>query len=152
MNRSTSEERAALNELFAELCAIPSPSRRERAVADRCIAELERLGLTVTEAMWKGSPVVASRVGGIQDQIVDGRDGLLVDDPHDLEAFATVLGRLLTDPALAQRLGAAGHARALADFLDQLAGANLLSGVSGHVCPHGTNVDDPEADIDCGCS
>ncbi len=78
---------------------------------------VEGFGLTVTEAMWKGSPVVASRVGGIQDQIVDGRDGLLVDDPHDLEAFATVLGRLLTDPALAQRLGAAGHARALADFL-----------------------------------
>jgi trehalose synthase len=59
---------------------------------------------------------VASRVGGIQDQIVDGRDGLLV-DPRDLEAFATVLGRLLADPELAERLGAAGHARALADFL-----------------------------------
>ncbi len=78
---------------------------------------VEGFGLTVTEAMWKGSPVVASRIGGIQDQIVDGRDGLLVDDPHDLEAFAAVLGRLLTDPALAARLGAAGHARALADFL-----------------------------------
>jgi trehalose synthase len=77
---------------------------------------VEGFGLTVTEAMWKGSPVVASRVGGIQDQIVDGRDGLLV-DPRDLEAFATVLGRLLADPELAERLGAAGHARALADFL-----------------------------------
>jgi trehalose synthase len=78
---------------------------------------VEGFGLTVTEAMWKGSPVVASRVGGIQDQIVDGRDGLLVDDPRDLEGFAAVLGRLLTDPALADRLGAAGHARALLDFL-----------------------------------
>jgi trehalose synthase len=78
---------------------------------------VEGFGLTVTEAMWKGSPVVASKVGGIQDQIVDGRDGLLVDDPYDLEAFATVLGRLLTDPALAERLGAAGHTRALTDFL-----------------------------------
>ena len=78
---------------------------------------VEGFGLTVTEAMWKGSPVVASRVGGIQDQIVDGRDGLLVDDPRDLEGFATALGRLLTDPVLADRLGAAGHARALADFL-----------------------------------
>src|SRR4029079_10148413 len=78
---------------------------------------VEGFGMTVTEAMWKGSPVVASKVGGIQDQIVDGRDGLLVDDPYDLEAFATVLGRLLTDPALAERLGAAGHTRALTDFL-----------------------------------
>jgi len=78
---------------------------------------VEGFGLTVTEAMWKGTPVVASRVGGIQDQIVDGRDGLLVDDPQDLRGFATVLGRLLADPAFADRLGAAGHARALLDFL-----------------------------------
>ena len=42
---------------------------------------VEGFGLTVTEAMWKGRPVVASAVGGIQDQIVDGRDGLLIHDP-----------------------------------------------------------------------
>jgi trehalose synthase len=78
---------------------------------------VEGFGLTVTEAMWKARPVVASRVGGIQDQIVDGRDGLLVDDPRDLEAFAAALGRLLADPALADRLGQAGRLRALTDFL-----------------------------------
>jgi len=78
---------------------------------------VEGFGLTVTEAMWKGTPVVASRVGGIQDQIEDGRDGLLVDDPRYLDGFARVLGGLLADPALADRLGAAGHARALLDFL-----------------------------------
>ncbi len=78
---------------------------------------VEGFGLTVTEAMWKGRPVIASRVGGIQDQIVDGRDGILVDDPRDLEGFAAALGRLLDDPVLAERLGEAGHARALTDFL-----------------------------------
>ena len=39
---------------------------------------LEGFGLTVTEAMWKGRPVIASRIGGIQDQIVDGEHGLLL--------------------------------------------------------------------------
>jgi trehalose synthase len=78
---------------------------------------VEGFGLTVTEALWKGRPVVGSRVGGIQDQIVDGRDGLLVDDPSDLPAFAEVLRRLLADSDLADRLGTAGRERALSDFL-----------------------------------
>ena len=78
---------------------------------------VEGFGLTVTEAMWKGRPVVASRVGGIQDQITDGRDGLLVDDPYDIEAFAEVLVRVLADPALAERLGTSAHERVLAEFL-----------------------------------
>ena len=42
---------------------------------------VEGFGLTVTEAMWKARPVIASRVGGIQDQIVDGRDGVLIATP-----------------------------------------------------------------------
>src|SRR5207249_8147623 len=46
----------------------------------------EGFGLTVAEAMWKERPVVASRVGGIQDQIVNGASGLLV-DPRDLQGF-----------------------------------------------------------------
>jgi trehalose synthase len=78
---------------------------------------VEGFGLTVAEAMWKGRAVVASRVGGIQDQIVDGRDGLLVDDPTDLDSFAQLLDRVLTDPGLAERLGRAAHARVLDDFV-----------------------------------
>ena len=42
----------------------------------------EGFGLTVAEAMWKSRPVVAGRIGGIQDQIVDGVSGCLVDDPR----------------------------------------------------------------------
>jgi trehalose synthase len=78
---------------------------------------VEGFGLTVTEAMWKGRPVVASRVGGIQDQITDGRDGLLVDDPYDADEFGRVLVRLLADPQLAARLGESAHARVLEEFL-----------------------------------
>jgi trehalose synthase len=78
---------------------------------------VEGFGLTVTEAMWKARPVVASRLGGIQDQISDGRDGLLVDDPYDIEEFAGVLRRVVEDPELAARLGTAAHARVLSEFL-----------------------------------
>jgi trehalose synthase len=71
----------------------------------------EGFGLTVTEAMWKGRPVVASRIGGIQDQIVDGEHGLLLPDPHDLETFGALVRRLLTDLELACRLGTQARKR-----------------------------------------
>jgi trehalose synthase len=77
----------------------------------------EGFGLTVSEAMWKGRPVVASRVGGIQDQVIDGETGLLV-DPHDLAAFGEAVVRVLTDRGLAERLGAAARERVRADFLE----------------------------------
>jgi trehalose synthase len=78
---------------------------------------VEGFGLTVTEAMWKGRPVIASAVGGIQDQIIDGTGGLLLDDPHDLAAFATTLRRVLDDAALAERLGVAARQRVQDEFL-----------------------------------
>jgi len=78
---------------------------------------VEGFGLTVTEAMWKARPMIASRVGGIQDQIIDERDGLLIDDPYDLDALAAALDRVLGDAALAARLGAAAYARVHDEFL-----------------------------------
>lgn len=77
----------------------------------------EGFGLTVTEAMWKGRPVVASAVGGIMDQINDGVDGILLNDPTDLDEYAGALKRLLRDPALAERMGALAHAHARDEFL-----------------------------------
>ena len=77
----------------------------------------EGFGLTVAEAMWKARPVVASAVGGIQDQVVDGSSGLLA-DPRDLPAFGEAIARLLRDPALARRLGEAAHARVRDEFLE----------------------------------
>jgi trehalose synthase len=104
---------------------------------------VEGFGLTVTEALWKGRPVVASNVGGIADQIVDGREGLLVRDPRDLDEFARTLRRVLDDDALAARLGVGARARVLEEFLgdrhlDQYVElfAGLVSGPSAE--PTGT--------------
>ena len=76
----------------------------------------EGFGLTVAEAMWKGRPVVASRVGGIQDQIQDGETGLLV-DPHDLDAFGDAVVDLLERPDRAARLGGAAREEIRGHFL-----------------------------------
>ncbi|NLU85004.1 glycosyltransferase [Rhodococcus sp. HNM0569] len=78
---------------------------------------VEGFGLTVTEAMWKAKPVVASNVGGIADQIVDGVSGVLLDDPADLDAFADALVGLLHDDARTARLATNAHERARAQFL-----------------------------------
>ncbi|HEV3450630.1 MAG TPA: glycosyltransferase [Acidimicrobiia bacterium] len=78
---------------------------------------VEGFGLTVTEALWKQRPVVASRVGGIGDQIRDHEQGLLLDDPADLTAFGAAVRLLLDDHSLATRLAEAGHQRARAEFL-----------------------------------
>ncbi len=77
----------------------------------------EGFGLTVAEAMWKARPVVASRVGGIQEQIEDGRSGLLVDDPADLAEFGRLVDALLEAPARAARIGAAARERVRESFL-----------------------------------
>ena len=77
--------------------------RHAAIVVQKSLAE--GFGLTVAEAMWKSRPVVASAVGGIVDQVIDGETGLLVGDPHDLEGFGAAVQRLLRDPLLAERLG-----------------------------------------------
>jgi trehalose synthase len=83
--------------------------RRAAVVVQKSLAE--GFGLTVAEAMWKGRPVVASRIGGIQDQVVDGETGLLVDDPADLAAYGRACVELLADPERAERMGAAARER-----------------------------------------
>jgi trehalose synthase len=88
--------------------------RRADVVAQKSLAE--GFGLTVAEAMWKGRPVVASRVGGIQDQIEDGRTGHLV-APDDLAAFGAKVAELLANPHDAERLGEAAQARVRDHFL-----------------------------------
>jgi glycosyltransferase involved in cell wall biosynthesis len=69
----------------------------------------------VLEAMSAGLPVVASRVGGVPELVVDDETGLLV-PPGDPEALTAAIVRMLSDPAGAARMGAAGTARARALF------------------------------------
>jgi starch synthase len=86
-----------------------------------CPSIYEPFGLVILEAMACETPVVASRVGGIPEIVVDGETGYLVDfDPADLEGFVSALaGRidtLLNDTDLAARLGKAGRQRVLTHF------------------------------------
>jgi trehalose synthase len=89
--------------------------RHAAVVVQKSLAE--GFGLTVAEAMWKTRPVVASAVGGIVDQVVDGETGLLVDDPNDLAAFGAAVESLLRDPAAADRLGQNARRRVEQRFL-----------------------------------
>ena len=89
--------------------------RRADVLVQKSIAE--GFGMTVAEGMWKERAVVGSRVGGIQDQIVDGECGVLIDDPGDLEGFGLAIRGLLDDPARAERLGKAARQRIRDGFL-----------------------------------
>jgi trehalose synthase len=89
--------------------------RRAQVVLVKSLAE--GFGLVVSEAMWKQRPVVASRVGGIQDQVQHRTSGLLVDDPSDGAGFARAVGDLLDDPARAGEIGKNAHARVAEHFL-----------------------------------
>ncbi|PYO96184.1 MAG: hypothetical protein DMD60_11315 [Gemmatimonadetes bacterium] len=91
----------------AAVCVLPS-------VLD-ARGDTEGLGVVLLEAMNHGTPVVASRVGGIPDIVEDGVSGLLV-PPGDADALAAALQRLRDDPALARRLGEAGRHRLHAQF------------------------------------
>lgn len=70
----------------------------------------EGFSLVAAEAMALSRPVVATRVGGVTDVVVDGETGLLA-PPADPESLGTAVARLLRDPALAVRMGEAGASR-----------------------------------------
>jgi starch synthase len=91
------------------------------ALAFLCPSVYEPLGIVNLEAMACETAVVASRVGGIPEVVVDGETGLLVDydesDPRGLEeGLAAAVNRLVADPSLAERFGRAGRERAVSEF------------------------------------
>jgi len=90
--------------------------------------------LSVTEALWKGTPVVASNVGGIPTQIENGKNGFLL-EPRDTEGFAERIIYLLKNPGEAKNLGKNAKetvrqkfliTRLLSDYLDML--NSIMSG------------------------
>lgn len=74
----------------------------------------EGFGLTVTEALWKSKPVIASAVGGIPLQITHRHSGLLV---HSIEGAAYALKQLLSEPGYAKKLGDNGKEHVRQNFL-----------------------------------
>jgi len=74
----------------------------------------EGFGLTVSEALWKGRPVVGGRAGGIKLQIREGFDGYLVDD---VEGCARRIIDLLADPVGADAMGSQGREHVRQNFL-----------------------------------
>jgi trehalose synthase len=104
-----------LGDFEANALVVNALQRRADVVCQKSLEE--GFGLTVTEAMWKHRPIVATRAGGISAQIDSGRQGLLIEDPADLEAFGRAVIRLLTDRTLAAELGRAARQRTEEEFL-----------------------------------
>lgn len=80
------------------------------------VSTREGFGLVVSEALWQGTPVIGSRVGGIVQQVVDGKTGYLV-EPLDVEAIATKMARILDDPEQTAQLGKQAQAHVRQNFL-----------------------------------
>jgi glycosyltransferase involved in cell wall biosynthesis len=84
----------------------------------------EGLGVAALEAMAAGKPVVASRVGGLSDVVIDGRTGLLV-PPADAAALSEAIAALIAEPSRGRAMGVAAAARAREHFaLDLMAARN----------------------------
>lgn len=105
---------ADLPELYrrAEVFVLPTV---ERTCYARPVAVTELLGLSVIEAMASGTPVVASRTGGVPEVVRHGETGFLV-TPGDVDELRHQVDRLLRDRPLARRMGRAARAVVLDQF------------------------------------
>ena len=120
-----------LDDIDENAALVNALQRHACVVAQKSLAE--GFGLTVSEGMWKGRPVIGSAVGGIIDQIAEGT-GILLPDPADLAAFGWAARLLLGDPDRAARMGQAAHAHVREQYVGDvhlLRYARLLSTLIG---------------------
>jgi trehalose synthase len=103
-----------MDDPLANAVTINAAQRHATVVVQKSLQE--GFGLTVTEAMWKSRPVVASAVGGIVGQIPPGA-GILLEDPRDLDTFGETLAAMLTDPAGRAAMGRRARRHVRAHFL-----------------------------------
>ena len=103
-----------LDDIDENAAMVNAVQRHATVVAQKSLAE--RFGLTVSEGMWKGRPVIGSAVGGIIDQIAEGT-GILLPDAADLKAFGAAARLLLDDQAQATRMGQAAHAHVRGQYV-----------------------------------
>ncbi|HXZ74691.1 MAG TPA: glycosyltransferase [Streptosporangiaceae bacterium] len=106
-----------LDDIDENAAMVNALQRHATVIAQKSLAE--GFGLTVSEGMWKGRPVIGSAVGGIIDQIARGT-GILLPDPTDLNAFAEAARHLLSDRAEATRQGQAAHAYVRENYLGDI--------------------------------
>jgi trehalose synthase len=104
-----------MDDLDENAIMVNALQRHARVIVQKSLAE--GFGLTVAEAMWKARPVVASRIGGIQEQITDGETGILLDDPRDLRAYGAAVTALLMDPERAEEIGRRARERVRDRFI-----------------------------------
>ncbi len=104
-----------MDDLGENAAIVNALQRRADVVVQKSIAE--GFGLTVAEAMWKARPVVASRIGGIQDQIIDGISGILLDNPTELDSYGDAVRALLRDPDRARSIGREAQQRVRDEYL-----------------------------------
>jgi trehalose synthase len=104
-----------MDDLEENAAIVNAVQRHASVVVQKSLAE--GFGLTVSEAMWKRRAVVASRIGGIRDQIEDGRSGLLIADPRNLEQVGAAVSDLLADGERAMQIGIVAQRRVREQFL-----------------------------------
>ncbi len=103
-----------LDDIDENAAMVNALQRHATVIVQKSLAE--GFGLTVSEGMWKGRPVIGSAVGGIADQVADGT-GILLPDPADLKAFGLAARLLLGDQGQAARMGQAAQAYVRENFL-----------------------------------
>lgn len=85
-----------------------------RIIAEQ--GEVEGFGIVFLEANACGKPVIGSYSGGIKDAVVDGKTGLLIKDPTSVKEVSDKISLLLSNPALAEKLGKFGRERVRKQF------------------------------------